>query len=95
LIDPSNWEKGIFIVMNEIGVGAWKDNVIGKAKEKFNMTAHETTVVRHLLKGWTNKEIANEMGLAEQTVKEYFNRILAKTRTTTRTEIIMRVVHCR
>ena len=95
MIDPSNWGKRILIVMNEIGVGAWKDNVIGQAKEKFNLTAHETTVVRHLLKGWTNKEIANEMRVAEQTVKEYFKRILAKTRTTTRTGIIMRVVHCR
>ncbi|MGH7227943.1 MAG: response regulator transcription factor [Nitrospiraceae bacterium] len=95
MIDPSNWEKPILIVMNEIGDGAWKDNVVGKAKERFNLTAHEITIVRHLLKGWTNKEIANEMDLAEQTVKEYFKRILAKTRSTTRTEIIMRVVRCR
>ncbi|MGH7228967.1 MAG: response regulator transcription factor [Nitrospiraceae bacterium] len=94
LIDLGNGEKRILIVMNEIGIGAWQDNVIGQAKEKFRLTARETTVVRHLMKGWTNKEIANEMGLAVQTVKEYLKHVLEKTRTTTRTGIVMQIVHC-
>ena len=94
LLDLSNGEKRILIVMNEIGIGSWQDNVIGHAKEKFRLTARETIVVQHLLKGWTNKEIAKEMGLALQTVKEHFKHILEKTRTTTRTGIIMQVVHC-
>ena len=94
LIDLSNGEKRILIVMNEIGIGAWQDNVVGQAKEKFRLTARETIVVQHLLKGWTNKEIANEMGLALQTVKEHFKHILEKTRTTTRTGIVMQIVHC-
>ena len=94
LIDLSNGEKRILIVMNETGIGAWQDNVIGQAKEKFRLTARETSVVRHLMKGWTNKEIANAMGLALQTVKEHFKHILEKTRTTTRTAIVMQIVHC-
>ena len=94
LIDLSNGEQRILIVMNETGIGAWQDNVIGQAKEKFSLTARETTVVRHLMKGWTNKEIANEMGLAVQTVKEHFKHILEKTRATTRTGIVMQVVNC-
>lgn len=94
LIDLGNGGKRILIVMNEIGIGAWQDNVVGQAKERFRLTARETIVVQHLLKGWTNKEIANEMGLALQTVKEHFKHILEKTRTTTRTGIVMQVVHC-
>ncbi|MGH7206635.1 MAG: response regulator transcription factor [Nitrospiraceae bacterium] len=94
LIDLSNSEKRILIVMNEIGIGAWQDNVIVQAQEKFHLTTRETTVVQHLLKGWTNKEIANEMGVAEQTVKEHCKHILEKTSTTTRTGIVMQVVHC-
>jgi len=45
------------------------------------------------LKGWTNKEIANEMRLAEQTIKEYFKRISEKTSATTRTGIAMTIIH--
>jgi predicted transcriptional regulator len=45
------------------------------------------------LKGWTNKEIANEMRLAEQTIKEYFKHISEKTTTTTRTGIAMTIIH--
>lgn len=63
------------------------------AKEKFQLTAREITVVQHLLKGWTNKEIANEMRLAEQTIKEHFKHISEKTRTTTRAEIVMKIIH--
>jgi len=65
LIDQTNAEKRILIVISEVGIGAWQDKVIVRAKETFHLTAQETTVVQHLLKGWTNKEIANEMRLAE------------------------------
>jgi DNA-binding CsgD family transcriptional regulator len=93
LIDQTNMETQILIVLSEIGINAWQDTVIVQAKEKFHLTARETTVVQHLLKGWTNKEIANEMRLAEQTIKEYFKNISEKTRATTRTGIAMTIIH--
>src|SRR6266850_2000638 len=93
LIDQTNAQKRILIVISEVGIGAWQDKVIVQAKEQFHLTARETTVVQHLLKGWTNKEIANEMRLAEQTIKEYFKHISEKTSTTTRTGIVMTIIH--
>jgi len=93
LIDRTNAQKRILIVLSETGIGEWQDKVIVEAKEKFHLTARETTVVQHLLKGWTNKEIANEMRLAEQTIKEYFKHIAEKTSTTTRTGIVMTIIH--
>ena len=93
LIDQTNREKRILIVISEVGIGAWQDKVIVQAKEEFHLTTRETTVVQHLLKGWTNKEIANEMRLAEQTIKEYFKHISEKTSTTTRTGIAMKIIH--
>ena len=93
LIDQTNAEARILIVISEVGIGAWQDNVIVQAKERFHLTARETTVVQHLLKGWTNKEIANEMRLAEQTIKEHFKHISEKTSATTRTGIVMKIIH--
>ena len=93
LLDQTNAEERILIVLSEVGIGAWQDHVVVRAKEMFHLTARETTVVHHLLKGWTNKEIANEMRLAEQTIKEHFKHISEKTRTTTRTGIVMTIIH--
>jgi DNA-binding CsgD family transcriptional regulator len=93
LMDQTHAETRILIVISEVGIGAWEENVLVQAKETFHLTARETTVVHHLLKGWTNKEIANEMRLAEQTIKEYFKRISEKTRATTRTGIAMTIIH--
>lgn len=92
-IDQTNAQKRILIVISEVGIDAWQDKVIVQAKEKFHLTARETTVVQHLLKGWTNKEIANEMRLSEQTIKEYFRHIFEKTSTTRRTGTVMRIIH--
>lgn len=92
-IDQTNAQKRILIVISEVGIDAWQDKVIVQAKEKFQLTARETTVVQHLLKGWTNKEIANEMRLSEQTIKEHFRHISEKTSTTTRTGIVMAIIH--
>jgi DNA-binding CsgD family transcriptional regulator len=93
LVDQTKAGNRILIVMHETGVTEWQDKVILQAKDRFQLTPRETTVVEHLLKGWTNKEIANAMRLSEQTVKEHFKHIFDKTRATTRTGILMQVVH--
>ena len=93
LIDQTHAATRILIVMNEFGIAAWQDIAIVQAKEDFHLTARETTVVEHLLKGWTNKEIANEMRLSEQTIKEHFKHISEKMRTTTRIGIVMKMIH--
>ncbi|MGB4896020.1 MAG: LuxR C-terminal-related transcriptional regulator, partial [Nitrospira sp.] len=41
-----------------------------QAKERFQLTNREQSVVENLAKGWTNKEIANALKITEQTVKE-------------------------
>ena len=93
LVDQPNAQTRILIVISEVGIGMWQDHVIVQAKEKFRLTAREATVVQHLLKGWTNKEIANEMKLAEQTIKEHFKHISEKTITTTRTGLVVKIIH--
>jgi DNA-binding CsgD family transcriptional regulator len=93
LIDETTAETRILIVISEVGIGAWQDNVIVQATEKFQLTAREATVVQHLLKGWTNREIAIEMGLSEHTVKRHCKHLSEKTSTTTRTGIAMKIIH--
>jgi DNA-binding CsgD family transcriptional regulator len=91
LVDQTDVGNRILIVMHEVGIGVWYDKIIFQAKERFQLTARETTVIQHLLKGWTNKEIAQEMRLAEQTIKEHFKHISEKTCTTTRTGIVIQL----
>jgi DNA-binding NarL/FixJ family response regulator len=49
-------------------------------------------VVQELLKGWTNKEIAAALTVTEQTIKEHIKHIMAKTKTSTRTGILVQVL---
>ena len=61
-------------------------------KERFRFTDREEMVLENLAKGLTNKEIASELNIAEQTVKVYIRQIMDKTKTTTRTGILARVL---
>ena len=79
----------ILILMDAIET--WRE-AIAAAKERFSFTAREEDVVHHLLKGWTNKEIANTLGITEQTVKEHIKHVMQKTQTATRTGILVRVL---
>jgi DNA-binding CsgD family transcriptional regulator len=83
-------QSRILITMEAIG--RRQGAVIEHIKEIFHLTDREVTVVQNLLKGWTNKEIANELGVTEQTVKEHIKHIMAKTKTTTRTGILVQVL---
>jgi DNA-binding CsgD family transcriptional regulator len=63
-----------------------------RAKEQFHFTGREIVVIEHLMKGWTNKEIANAITISELTVKEHIKHIMDKTRTSTRTGILMKIL---
>ena len=65
--------------------------LLRSAKRRFLLTEREVNVVQHLLKGMTNKEIANEMGVTEQTVKEHIKNVMKKTKTPTRTAILLAI----
>ncbi len=62
-----------------------------QAKERFQLTNREQSVVENLAKGWTNKEIANALKITEQTVKEHIKHIMRKTHSTTRTGVLVQV----
>lgn len=49
-------------------------------------------VIIYLMLGFTNKEIANRLNLSEYTVKEHLKRIMHKTKTTTRTGLLARMI---
>ena len=59
--------------------------------DAFHLSPRETTTVEGLMKGSTNKEIAQAMGISTQTAKEHIKHIMGKTKTSTRTGIIMAI----
>jgi DNA-binding CsgD family transcriptional regulator len=83
-------QSRILITVEEIGRRPGPS--IQHLKDVFRLTDREIMVVQNLLKGWTNKEIANELGVTEQTVKEHIKHIMAKTKTSTRTGILVQVI---
>ena len=82
-------QSRIVITMEE--VGRKPHTGTEQAKERFQLTDREQAVIEHLAKGWTNKEIANALGITEQTVKEHIKHIMQKTKSTTRTGILAQV----
>ena len=79
----------LVITMEE--VGRRQQFNTDQAKERFQLTNREQSVVEHLAKGWTNKEIANALNITEQTVKEHIKHIMRKTNSTTRTGILAQI----
>jgi len=49
-------------------------------------------VIIYLMLGFTNKEIANRLNLSKYTVKEHLKRIMQKTKTSTRTGLLARMI---
>ena len=83
-------ETQILITMEVIGRS--KHAIFEMSKERFHLTQREVTVVEHLFKGWTNKEIGHSLGVTEQTIKEHIKHIMEKTNTTTRTGILVQLL---
>lgn len=73
-------------------IGRREEAAALQAKDIFGLTQREVQVMQHLLKGWSNKAIAHELKVAEQTVKEHLQRIMVKTKSASRTGILVRVL---
>jgi DNA-binding CsgD family transcriptional regulator len=56
--------------------------------ERFGLTAREQETVRHLLKGFTSKEIAQRMEISPNTVKAFLRLVMVKMNVSTRSGII-------
>ena len=59
---------------------------------RFHLSTRGRSVVKWLVQGHTNKEIAKQLGITEQTVKEHIQRLMRKTGTTTRTGLLARLL---
>jgi len=59
---------------------------------RFHLSTRGRSVVKWLVQGHTNKEIAQQLGITEQTVKEHIQRLMRKTKTTTRTGLLARLL---
>jgi DNA-binding CsgD family transcriptional regulator len=58
----------------------------------FHLSSQEFEVVQLLIGGRTNKEIANELHIAECTVKEYLRTVMSKVGATTRAGVVAQVL---
>lgn len=61
-------------------------------QQRYHLTEREQMVIIYLMLGFTNKEIANRLNLSEYTVKEHLKRIMQKTKATTRTGLLARMI---
>ena len=76
LLDPDMTER----LFSRIRTGSNEDPLLGR------LTNQERTIVEHIANGLTNRQIADEMFLAEKTVKNYVSNVLAKMGMSRRSE---------
>ena len=76
LLDPEMTER----LFERLRGGEPEDPLLGR------LTGQERTIVELIADGLTNKQIAEEMFLAEKTVKNYVSNVLSKMGMSRRTE---------
>jgi DNA-binding CsgD family transcriptional regulator len=89
--DPLGWAFTRIVIILETGVGSERhepENI----DETFHFTPREKAVLNGLSKGWTNKEIALSLNMSLPTVKGHIKHIMKKTSSTTRTEILVKLM---
>ena len=59
--------------------------------EDLGLTPRERTVLQLLCRGWTNAQIAGQLGSSPRTVKNQVSTILRKTQCQNRTELVARL----
>jgi len=85
----SKSHKGFRIIMLIEKVSKHRSNAdFEEFKEKFVLTDRQMDIIKRLVNGETNKEIANTLCICEDTVKGHLKHIMERLEVSTRTEII-------
>lgn len=90
--DESGRDQARVVLLIE-EIGRRREALRSETIDQFQLTEREQAVVQCLTKGWTNKEIAAALKLALPTVKEHIRHIMEKTKTSTRTGILVEIFH--
>jgi DNA-binding CsgD family transcriptional regulator len=86
---PKDKQPSVLLILEPIGR---QQKIAHQGKERFQLTNREQHIVENLVKGWTNKEIACALGIAEPTVKAHMKHIMEKTKCTTRTGVLAQLM---
>jgi DNA-binding CsgD family transcriptional regulator len=89
--EPLAWNSRFLVIMEKLNQQKL-ECPNADIQQRYHLTEREQMVIIYLMLGFTNKEIANRMNLSEYTVKEHLKRIMHKTKTTTRTGLLARMI---
>lgn len=64
--------------------------LFSKRKIDYHLTARERDILRLTARGYKNKDIAQELGIAEQTVKNHLTSVFLKLGVRNRTEAALK-----
>ncbi|MGH9406662.1 MAG: LuxR C-terminal-related transcriptional regulator [Terriglobia bacterium] len=59
------------------------------------LTQREKTIISYLVQGWRNREIAEQLSISEQTVKNHLRAVYDKVGVSDRLELVLYVLHQR
>jgi DNA-binding NarL/FixJ family response regulator len=70
-----------------------KQMAAGSTRERFGLTSRELQIVREVVEGSTNREIAQRFQLSEDTVKHHLSNVFDKLGVYNRLEMALYVIH--
>jgi two-component system, NarL family, nitrate/nitrite response regulator NarL len=63
------------------------------AQPRFNITGRESQIIKAIVSGYTNKDIANELSISEETVKRHLTNVFDKLGVSNRLELALFAIH--
>jgi DNA-binding NarL/FixJ family response regulator len=79
----------------DVSASLRKFNVERRRAKAFGLTRRELDIVRAVVSGYTNKQIARQFSISESTVKRHMTHIFDKLGTSTRIELALFAAHHR
>ena len=91
----NNIFTNIYIIKNSnrFGMGAFRNKILIDSNVLESFSVREKSILKLISKGYMNKEIAVKLNLSIRNVEKYISRLLYKTNTRNRVELIRSITY--
>ena len=90
VLEAHRRDQGLYVIVRAHAATPWAEPTVRRLQSRFGLTVREAQVAAGVSRGHTNREVAEQLGIVEKTVKNVLMSVFTKCKVRNRVQLALR-----